>query len=425
MYRCPLCNQEVGKHVYEKITGLWKERERVEIELKEKQEKLIEREKKLRESFAEQKKNIVAQERKKLQVRLTEQKQELLASVREEKKALKAERQKLATEYNRKLAAETKKIVSYQKAHFKEQHDKLRLQFELSTQSRVEKEKAKLASEIARVEKNERLQSNRYSQLHKQFAALQSSSVKELERRNQRIQSLEEQIKKNQTPQVLGLLEEGVFLTRLQETFTNDRFDHTGKGGDIVHHIIENRKEIGLIVYELKKVSKFSPAHIEQAYLAKQQRKADYGILVTNAKRNSRDTGFSISKGIIIIHPAGALVLVSILRDHIKAISHLKLSREKREATIDAVLDYIQSPVFKNGIDSVINDTVDLYNHLKREVKEHISEWEIRLNKYRNIYSQVEIIEQKVVNLVAIESNPPALPRPTDIQPIELPSEIE
>ena len=424
MYKCPLCNQEVDKQLYEKITGLWEERRRVEAELKLKAERLIERERKLRESFAEQKKNIATQERKKYQSRLSEQRQALLAQVQKEKRALIVERRGLAAEYNKKLADETKKIVTLQKAHFQEQHDKLKQRFEESAKIRFEREKAKIEVEKARLEKKDRIQTNRYSMLNKQYAALQSSSSKELEKRNLKIQSLEEQIKLSQTPQVLGLLEENIFLNKLQEMFPSDRFDHTGKGGDIVHHILENKKEAGLIVYELKKVGKFSTAHIEQAYLAKQQRKADYGILVTNAKRNSRDSGFSISKGVIIIHPAGALVLVSILRDHAITVSHLKLSKEKREATINAVLEYIQSPTFKNAIDSVIQDTVELYDHMKKEVKEHISNWEFRLSKYRNIHSQAERIESKVVNLLAVDNNLQPIQKQLDIKPIELPPEI-
>ena len=425
MYRCPLCNQEVDKLLYEKITGLWKERQRLEADLKLKAKNLSEREQKLRASFALQKKNITTKEREKYQILLTEQRRALAVKVEKERNALIAERRNLAAEYNKKIANETKKIITIQKAHYKEQHDKFKQQFEQSASKKFEQEKEKIESAKLRLEKEKHLQTNRYIMLNKQFAALQSSSGKELEKRNRRIESLEQQIKSNQTPQVLGLLEEGIFLGKLQELFPHDKFDHPGKGGDIIHHIIENTKEIGLIVYELKKVNKFSPAHIEQAYSAKQQRRADYGILVTNAKRNAKDSGFSISKSIIIIHPAGALVLVGIIRDHLITMSRLKLSKQKREATINAVLDYIQSPTFKNGIDSVIQDTIELYTDLQKEVKEHLNTWAFRFNKYRNINSQANRIESRVINLLITEKNPQEVQKYIDIKPIELPSEIE
>jgi hypothetical protein len=425
MFRCPLCNQEVEKELYEKITGLWTARQKVEEEFKRKAARLDEREQKLRASFAEEKKKFVTQERKRFQGLLSEQKKALLVKVQEEKKELLIERKNLTVEFNKKLAAETKKIIDSQKIHLKEQHDKLKLQFDLIAKSRIEKENAKLQIEKERIAKDERLQANRYNQLNRQFSALQSSSTKELQKNERKIRLLQEQIKKNQTPQVLGLLEENVFLDKLLESFPNDKFDHPGKGGDIIHHIIENKKEIGLIVYELKKVGKFSPAHVEQAYEAKQQRNADYGILVTNAKRNATDIGFSVSKGILIIHPTGAIVLISILRDNLVSISRLKLTKAKREATIDAVLEYVQGPVFKNSIDGVIQDSIDLYNHLQKEVKDHIGNWELRYNKYRSICEQAGLVRNRVVYLLDTKNKPLPGQEAIEIKPIELPAEIQ
>jgi hypothetical protein len=131
-----------------------------------------------------------------------------------------------------------------------------------------------------------------------------------------------------------------------------------------------------------------------------------------------------VIRGVIVIHPAGALVLASILRGHLVAVSRLKLSKEKRSATINAVLDYIQSPAFKNGIQGIIRDTVDLYTHLKKEVKEHLSNWQLRLEKYRDIYSSTEAIESKAVSLIADEKDPKNPEHTIEIKPIELPAEI-
>ena len=115
--------------------------------------------------------------------------------------------------------------------------------------------------------------------------------------------------------------------------------------------------------------------------------------------------GFSILKGIIIIHPAGALVLVSLLRKHLLSVAKLKLSKEQRAKTVKAVLDYIQSPSFKNGIENIIIDTSDLYDNLKKEIKNHLSDWRNRFNKYRNIRAEAYKIESKVVELDMPESD--------------------
>jgi len=89
-----------------------------------------------------------------------------------------------------------------------------------------------------------------------------------------------------------------------------------------------------------------------------------------------------VEKKVIIIHPAGTLALVSILRDQLISLSKLKLSVGKRKQAIEGVLEYIQSPKFKNSIQSIIMDTEELYSHLEKEVKVHLKEWEFRLSKY-------------------------------------------
>lgn len=239
-----------------------------------------------------------------------------------------------------------------------------------------------------------------------------------------KIKSLEEQVQKNQTPQVLGLLEEVVFLKRLKEEYPTDTFDHTGKGGDIIQHVLVNRTEVGKIVFELKKVATFNMEHITQAFEAKQQRNADYAILVTNAKRKGEDFGFSVQKGVIIIHPAGALSLVSIIRKHIIDISKLKLVGGKRSLAIAAVMEYVQSASFKNGIENIIIDTMDLYNRLKKEVKDHIHTWEMRIDKYRNIHSNATIIGDRIINITAPDSKHKKSIT-EDISEIQLPAVIK
>jgi hypothetical protein len=215
-------------------------------------------------------------------------------------------------------------------------------------------------------------------------------------------------------------------LQALQEKFPFDRFEHTGKGGDIVHYIKDGGKEVGIIVYELKKVSNFSSSHIQQTLTAKQTRNADYAILVTNAKRSKNDFGFSITKGIIIIHPAGALTVIAILREQLINISKLKLSNKQREEATRAVLDYIHSPAFKNSIESIIDNTIELYESMKKEVEDHISTWKDRLNRYNDINVKAIAIESRVVNLIAPAGDVrKRLVKDSKISPIELPAEIK
>jgi hypothetical protein len=148
--------------------------------------------------------------------------------------------------------------------------------------------------------------------------------------------------------------------------------------------------------------------------------------LFTNAKRSKNDFGFSVTKGVIIIHPAGALTIIAILREQLVTISKLKLSNKQREEATKAVLEYIHSPAFKNSIESIIENTIELYDSMKKEVKDHINTWQDRLNRYNDINIKAIAIENRVVKLIAPNGEvKKRLIKDSRITPIGLPAEIK
>lgn len=377
-YQCPLCKQEVSKALYEKITGIWQEKERKLHELKQKERELARKEKNLRQSFQQKKVQLEQQFDNKIQSEI--KKQERLFN-----QARRAD--------ERKWAKQFKEIENTAKK---------------KAEDRITKERRSL-------DKKERVLRNRNERLLSQFRSQQIKHQSDLDKREQKIRSLEEQLKKNQTPQVLGLLEEKAFLAELKKAFPKDRFEHTGKKGDIVHYIVSSGNEVGCIVYELKKVAKFDRKHIEQTLKARNARLADYGVLVTNAKRTKTDMGFSVLKNVLIIHPAGAIVLAKILRDHLVNISQLKLKSSQRSKSVAAILNYVQGAEFKNSLESIIQHTIDLYDNMQDEVKKHVRTWKYRLNKYRSIKEESHQIQHGVFKK----------PLPGPIEDIEVPRMIK
>lgn len=424
-YYCPLCKQEVSRVLYEKITGVWEEKEEKLRDLREKEKKLARKEREMTARFIAERKKMIESEKIKLDAELEKKERVWKKALAIQRKALLRRSDAAEAAFKRKLASETNKILREERARARVLERSLKERFQADAAKILEKGKRSLYKEQAALQRQERIQINKYRKLNEQYNSLQSKSRIAQEKASKKIALLEEQLKKDKTPQVLGLLEEGVFLEKLRSMFPTDRFDHTGKGGDIVHHIIDKQAEIGTIVYELKKVSSFSRNHVIQAFEAKNKRNADYGMLVTNAKRSKDDFGFCVSKGIIIIHPAGALVLVDIIRDHLIKIARLKLSAEKRRKTVQAVLDYIQGPTFRNGIESIIEDTKELYMSLTKEVKDHIKYWEVRINKYRDIQSGAHHIDTRVVKLLSSEAEGKRGGLEAEIVPIALPSKID
>lgn len=486
-YCCPLCEQEVSKELYERITGIWQEKEKIKKELQQERKALQHEKLKLKEHLESERKRLIAQQQKNLELALKKQEKAFSAkllqvereskkkdttmeaerlALQKEKAALKdrfeAQQHRLAQQHDRRLAlrlekqekafqsklqaldrnskrkeaavekefakkaaAEINNFKREEKAKQYEVLQQLKINVARNAESRLQKAKEAVGKARQDLERRERLHQDRNMKLVKQYQTLQTRSAKELEARDKKIKSLQEQAQKNQTPQVLGLLEEQTFLDCLRKEFPRDHFEHTGKGGDIVHRISHQGKVAGTIAYELKKVATFQSKHIEQALKAKLIREADYGILVTNAKRSKSESGFFQSRGVIIIDPAGVLVLVSILRENLIQISKLNLSAEERNNTIRAVLDYIQSPVFSNSIRGIIQDTHDLYDGLKKEIQDHAKRWQDRLSKYRAINFQANQVESKVVRLLITDGKKSTMPAQIEMVPIALPSEIK
>ncbi len=425
-YLCPLCKQQVSQAIFEKITGIWDEKEKRLKVLRKKEADLKKREQDLIKKFNDDKKKLAASLDAEFRASLDLKIQAVKKSAQKEQEKLRREKIALERDFKNKITAETNRVLRQEKIRQQRVMADLRGQLERQAAEKIEKSKKVLQKDKGRFEREKQVQANRYNQLNRQFSALQNKNVEEIKKREEKIQRLQEQLRKNKSPQELGFANEKEMLQVLQDKFPADIFSHTGKGGDIVHCVMDQGKEIGVIVYELKKVSNFSNSHIQQALAAKQQRNADYALLVTNAKRSKNDFGFSVCKSVIIIHPAGALTLIAILREHLITISKLQLSNKQREEATRVVLEYIHSPAFKNSIESIIENTVELYDCMKKEVKEHINAWQDRFNKYNDINMKAIAIENRVIKLIAPNGETKKrLIKDSVIVPIGLPAEIK
>jgi len=182
---------------------------------------------------------------------------------------------------------------------------------------------------------------------------------------------------------------------------------------------------VGKIVFELKKVQVFNLDHVKQTLDAKNARESDYGILVTNAKKKKEIMGFGQEKGVIIIHPAGVFVLTDILRNNLIEIAKLNLNTEQRNQAIASIIKFTQSPAFKNSINTIIQDTIDLYDSMKKEVKSHITEWTYRIEKYRQINVNAGNIGNKILSALETQESTKKLQESNAIAPIEINEKID
>ncbi|MBI5840318.1 MAG: DUF2130 domain-containing protein, partial [Chloroflexi bacterium] len=201
------------------------------------------------------------------------------------------------------------------------------------------------------------------------------------------------------TPQIEGLLEEDKLLAKLQELFPHDKFEHPGKGGDILQFVIEQGQQIGIIVYECKKVKNFDKKHIDQAKTARRMRGADFAVLVTNVFPSKKQYYF-VEKAVFVISPISLEPITQTLRDSLVRIYMLRLSNEAKSKAVQQVYDYLSSNEYSNKVNDLASQLMDLGKELKTEITSHKRVWEKRYKTYQNLYIDIGVIDHKLRTLI-------------------------
>ena len=352
--KCPVCGKPLTQSEFDKALGLWQDKQEHIKHLEIEQKKLKEQQRQVEKKYKDAEKKFIL-EKKRIE-KQTEQK-------------LQEQKSKIVKSFNERLKTEIKKGI------------------EVGVKQQT-KEFQKQTSEFKKTQ-------NKMKQLE---SSLKISASK-YEKANEEIIKLKEQIEKGITPQIEGLLEENILLAKLKELYPNDRFMHTGKGGDIIQIILEQKKEIGKIVYECKKVKKYDPKFIKQAKDARRLRGADFAILVTNAFPSKKQYYF-VEKTVFVISPISLEPITYTLRESLIRISILKLSNEAKQLAVQKIYDYLSSNDYNNRVNDVSIQLTDLAKDLKKEMDSHKRTWEKRYLIYRSIYNDVGIIDFRLKELV-------------------------
>lgn len=185
----------------------------------------------------------------------------------------------------------------------------------------------------------------------------------------------------------------------MQELYPKDKFLHTGKGGDIIQIVFEQKKEIGKIVYECKKVKNFDENFIEQAKQARKIREADFAILVTNAFPSKKQFYF-VEKTVFVISPVSVEPITYTLKEILVRISLMKLNNEAKEKAVQQVYNYLSGSEYQNRVNEISQQLLDLGNELKKEMNAHKNIWLKRYVAYKNIFNDVNSIDDKLKGLL-------------------------
>ena len=252
----------------------------------------------------------------------------------------------------------------------------------------------------------------------KRSERLMQGQAAKLKRAHERIKMLE----RGTTPQSIGLADEPVLVARLEKEFPDDRIQHAGKGGDVLHFVRFNNEDAGCIVYECKHTERIQTDHIQQTALAKKTREATYGILVTTGTRKGF-SGLDRESDVFIVSQAGVLTLARICRDSLVSMVKQKMDAAAKEAAAKRLMDYVISPIFKTPLEEAISHTLRAHKNLIKEIKQHMGDWKERHEVYQTIHHDVSHVQKNIdrvlegiepLNLEKPRFEPLALPLPSN-----------
>lgn len=191
-------------------------------------------------------------------------------------------------------------------------------------------------------------------------------------------------LKRGKTPQECGPEFEKKLVKRLRAEFPDDDVRHEGKAGDVLHIVRDGGKVAGTIIYECKWTPRISGSHIQQTAKAKMSRHAEFAVLVTSGTRRGFN-GLDEMYNVLIVAPAGVLVLAGLCRKHLVEIFRAGIEKKQRTKIANQLLKFIKAPEFKNPIEEVVHTALRLQHCVEEESRWHVSEWKKRLLAYDRI----------------------------------------
>ena len=231
------------------------------------------------------------------------------------------------------------------------------------------------------------------------YKAMQEKET-QLERAQKTIETLQRQLDEKPS-YVRGGLQESELLTLLQKEFPKDHIAKvSGAGADIEHEVVHDGDSCGVILYESKNVQTWNSDFIGKLNKDKLARKASYAILVSTAfPAKSRD--FDIIDGIPIVRPELLLGLVQIIRKALVDLKVQELSGENKGYKHEQLLNFLQSPDFRNKVQNVLRAVGDLEELQTKEKRYHERLWDDEDRLQKEIRNSTSDVQSEIVGILA------------------------
>ncbi len=356
---CPWCGQPIPHERFDEI------RERIGAH---ERERFAELEGVLADRFEQEKAEIAAAAKADLERVQAE------AATAQEKAVLEAQQRTAAAIEEAKKAAEARATLQILEAQTARETAEQQLAAALEDEQTRGDERLRQQREILEQAKEEAVNAEK----SKQFV--------ERQKLEDRLQQLQRQVQ-GQTSAELGEGAEVNLYEALRERFPHDDIRRVGQGkegADIIHRVLEERQECGVIVYDSKNRTAWRTDYVAKLRRDQLALPADHAILASRVFPAGKRQ-LDVQDDVIILNPARAVVVVELLRRHLVQVHSLRLSAEARTEKMAAVYDFITSDRFSQLLSQIDIQAEKLLDLDVKEQKDHATTWRRRGQLIRSV----------------------------------------
>ena len=331
--------------------------------------------------------------------------EEVLQIAEAKEQALLAERDQLAAGLHR-LAADRKKLTADRK-QLTAQRGKLQAQALKKAEARFAKERKQLEQERtaaraagrkeAAAEQRKALDEAKAAvkALHKAQRTERSRHSRENTQLKAEVAKLQRKLDAQDGAGHFGPEGERDLYTALTRAFPSDVIEQKGRGGDVLHRVVERGAEVGVVVFEVKNTGQWATKYLRQLRADMERHGTRYGALVVRTLP-AGERGMCIRDGVVVVTPPLARYVAAMLRTWLVRMAVLERAGRDTAGKAAQLVAYLRSDAFRTAMDAVAGRIETLRKDLDAEKATHQRMWRERAQSYADIALRAAGIDEQV-----------------------------
>jgi hypothetical protein len=409
-YRCPLCASVISREVYERVLRISearkKEADQRAAALKARLEELERRRDEIERTAAGRERKRVERESAKKQARLAKQIDALEKSAAKERKDLERRLDDRVSVAKREAQGPLRKVIDQLRADLKmREADRRRMEAEFRSAKKHGDAERRHAEAAARARAREAAQKaeqplvSEITDLKERLITEQQRRARDEEKWKRVADELQQKLASRDQAH-FGPEGEEQLVAALKEAFRDDQIDRRGRGGDVLHTVIDHGKPCGVIVYEAKRTAAWKLDYVRQLKKAMELHGTRYGLLVTRTLPKGK-SGLCVVNKALVVSPSLVQTVVGILRETIVSLARARLSDQGKAGKVAELYDFLRSDEFTNAMARIDDKIKELRDSLGKERSAHDSWWRSREQHYATIMREASGIDARVNDILS------------------------